>query len=359
MSGGLHVFHGLPGGLLDCGAGQLEECLGGPTLLHLPGEIDPPLFVSVLLHGNETSGWLGLRRLLAESPRLRRSLVVFIGNVAAAAAGVRTLPHQNDFNRIWRGPASRRGVAAEVIATLNDRRFFAAIDLHNNTGQNPHYAVVTDLSADNLGLAYLFDDKFVYVREPDTVLTRIFTGHCPAVALELGPVGDPRCEDRAFDYLKRCLDLESVPPADPRSLRAFRSVARVHIADGASFSFAGQDETHALVLTGGMEAVNFHELPTGTEFATTSANLGTVLRVSDPRHRDVTDDYFEVMEGRVVLRRPVVPAMYTTDPAVIRQDCLCYFMERMALDTEPSTGSSPTGTGTTGARPLFGSRSAH
>ena len=33
----------------------------------------------------------------------------------------------------------------------------------------------------------------------------------------------------------------------------------------------------------------------------------------------------------ILLKADVVPAMYTTDPYVVRQDCLCYFMERMAL----------------------------
>ena len=56
-----------------------------------------------------------------------------------------------------------------------------------------------------------------------------------------------------------------------------------------------------------------------------------MLQVLDVSHRDVTSAYFEKQGQAIVLRQSVVPAMYTTDPFVIRQDCLCYFMERMAV----------------------------
>ncbi|MDZ7668744.1 MAG: M14 family metallopeptidase [Gammaproteobacteria bacterium] len=336
MTNRLHIHEGLPAGLTDCDARTLAHQLGGPSLIHVPGHCQPPLLVSVLLHGNETSGWEGVRRLLAELPasnaRLPRSLILFIGNVEAAAAGVRTLPHQQDFNRIWGGAQGPEGeLAREVLAALAGRTLFAAVDLHNNTGQNPHYAVVTNLQRDNLGLAYLFDDKAVYVREPATVMTRSFADRCPAIALELGPIGDPRCDDRAFDYVKRCLNLQHIPPPDPARLQMFRTEARVHIADGVPFSFAGEDESFPLVLTGGLEAVNFHDLAAGTEFAVTRYASTEAFRVLDVQHRDVTARYFALAGSSVLLRQSVIPAMYTTDPLVIRQDCLCYFMERMPL----------------------------
>jgi hypothetical protein len=225
-------------------------------------------------------------------------------------------------------------MAARVAARLAEQPLFAAVDLHNNTGRNPHYGIVTDLSPDNLGLAYLFSDKAVYVREPDTVMTRIFAGRCPAVALEVGPVGDPRCEDRVYDFVKRLLTLDAIPDADLQQLQMFRTQVRVHVAPEITFLFADEaaDTSAAdLTLTGGIEAVNFHELPAGAEFGRTGQPPSAVLQVLDVQHRDVTDQYFEQVGACLRLKRSVVPAMYTTDPAVVRQDCLCYFMERMPL----------------------------
>lgn len=321
----------LPKGLLDCPATELHRLLGGPALVHLPGERGPALFVSVLLHGNEVSGWNGLRRLLREHARLPRAVSIFIGNVEAAALGLRSLPRQQDFNRVWRDAHGVEAqMAASVLASLRERGLFAAVDLHNNTGHNPHYGVVTDLDAGNLGLAYSFSDKAVYIREPDTVLTRVFAGRCPAVALELGPVGDPRCEERCYDYLARLLALDEVPPAPLENLSLFRTLVRIHVAADVDFAFAGDgSEDRALVLTGGLEGINFHELPPGASFGRTTRPLSEVLCALDVDHRNVTDAYFAVEAGDIKVRQSVIPAMYTTDPQVIRQDCLCYFMERM------------------------------
>ena len=98
----LTELHNLPEGILDRDTRSLQDLLGGPTLIHLPGDRQPALFLSVLLHGNETVGWEALRALLRQrlarygELRLPRALSIFIGNIAAAAAGVRHLPDQPD-----------------------------------------------------------------------------------------------------------------------------------------------------------------------------------------------------------------------------------------------------------------------
>jgi len=328
----LDVYAHLPEGLLDLPAQRLHEQLPRSTLIHVDGARGPELFVSVLLHGNETSGWDGVRRYLREHPVPQRSLSLFIANVDAAADNLRVLPHQQDYNRIWKGAS---GAEAELASALFDaiagRSYFAAVDLHNNTGHNPFYSVVTELAAHNFGLAYLFSDKAVYIREPDSTMTQAFSGRCPAVTLEVGPVGDPRCTDRVYDYIDRVLELDEVPAVDPQQLNLYESLARVHVCDGIDFGFSGDPTIAPLMLTGGVEAVNFHELPAGTPFGTSAEPLHRLLQVLDSSHCDVTDEYFEHTGVNVVLKRAIVPAMYTTDPYVVRQDCLCYFMQRLQI----------------------------
>ncbi len=326
-----------PAGLFDTDATRLQALLGGPSLIHVRGIREVPLFVSVLLHGNEVSGWNAVRRLLASPEPLARSLLVFIGNVDAAVRGLRMLPGQLDFNRIWHGEvAGPEGELARAVADYVRRiPLFAAVDLHNNTGHNPHYSVLTRLDASCRGLAYLFSRKAVYVQEPDTVLARLFDHLCPVVTLELGPVGDRTCEDRALDYLQRCLALDTVPCYGPVDL--YQARVRVHVRDDVRFSFVDDGLATPLVLTSGVEAVNFHALPAGSSFGRSSRPLTEVLRVLDVMHQDVTDQYLVHRDGEIELRRPVIPAMYTTDPLVVRQDCLCYFMETMELPAGSGT----------------------
>ncbi|MES9865689.1 MAG: hypothetical protein ABW157_10150 [Candidatus Thiodiazotropha sp. LLP2] len=52
------------------------------------------------------------------------------------------------------------------------------------------------------------------------------------------------------------------------------------------------------------------------------------LDVRDENGSDVGCDYFHIEEGQLCLNRMVMPSMLTKDLDVIRQDCLCYLMER-------------------------------
>ena len=359
---GLRCLDEVPAGLLSAEPHELSALLGGPTLLHVAGASDGcpkqagTLFISVLLHGNETSGWYAVRQLLRDHPAPRRDLLLFIGNVEAAARGVRTLPGQRDFNRMWREPT---GVAHQVLQRAAAQPLLAVVDLHNNTGKNPHYAVLTDLLPGSLSLAALFGDTAVYIEEPATVLTRAFSPQTPNVALELGPVGDGQATARGYDFLCRLLSLDSILPAPPAGIRLYRALARVHPRSGARFGFAGdaaganpadgdrrgqnaegvaarhgQQEGLDLVLNDAIEAANFARLPPGTLFGT--ASNGSALQVLDNKHTEATERFFDFQDNCIRLKTSVVPAMYTTDPNVVRQDCLCYFMEPLEWNEKSS-----------------------
>jgi len=338
----LRVLNHPPRGLFNTPARELAQVLGGPTLIYVQGDQNPPLFISTLLHGNETSGWQALCEVLGNGARLPRSVLLFLGNLDAAAQGVRSLPGQMDFNRIWRGANEHQPMVDELLQRLAQQPLFAALDIHNNTGRNPHYSVVTEITPQTSGLAYLFSDKAVWVEEPDSVLTRAVQHLCPATTVEVGPVDDPQSTVRTADLLQRYVELHEVPEEPPENLTLHRALARVHVVDGVAFDFADEmDEARLrdddLVLTAGMEAVNFHAVAEGTEFGFTRKPLHQTLQVLDAAHRDVTAQFLEEVHGDVSLCRAVVPAMYTTDRDVIRQDCLCYFMEEIESPIDGGT----------------------
>ena len=193
MSELLRELDEMPLTLLETSAEDLHDALGGPTLFHLRGNREPALFICVLMHGNETSGWDAVRKVLLDhldsgGLRLPRSLSLFIGNTAAAKEGVRHLPEQPDFNRVWPGSETHGTPEHELMRTvmdnMADREIFASIDLHNNTGLNPHYACVNVLEHQSLHLASLFGRTVVYFVRPRGVASMAMAALGPSVTLE-------------------------------------------------------------------------------------------------------------------------------------------------------------------------------
>ncbi len=324
----LRVFDEPPAGLFETSSRDLNALLGGPSLVRIAGEREPPLFISTLLHGNETSGWSALCELMATGTPPGRTILLFVGNPAAAAENVRHLSDQQDFNRIWNPPDP---LAAAVLDTLSNQALFAAVDIHNNTGRNPHYSVVTEISPSALALAYTFSDHAMYVETPDTVIIRPLASMCPSITVEVGPVGYAESDIRTLDLMTRLTELDALPDASSGTPRVYRSVARVFVNEEATFDFADDPDLHLatddLILTAGMEAVNFHSVPAGAEFGFTRQPLNHSLTVRNDAGEDVTGLYLQETHGDISLLQDVIPAMYTTDPEVIRQDCLCYFIE--------------------------------
>ena len=327
----------LPPGLLDCDAAALIRHLDGPTLIHLPGQREPALFVSVLMHGNETVGWEAIRRLLLDfdvgggDRPLPRSLALFIGNVRAAAAGVRHLPEQPDFNRVWPGSelpeTPVHGVMQQLVECMAARGLFASVDLHNNTGTNPHYACVNVIDNRYLHLATLFSRTVVYFTRPRGVQSQAMAELCPAITVECGKVKDQLGVDHALELIDACLHLADLPatPVPAHDIDLFHTVAQMKVPPDMDFAFPPAEAP--LVLSPTLEHLNFRELPPGTAFARCRTTQPP-LDVRDDWGRDVTRRYFVCEDGELRLRVPVMPSMLTCDAEVIRQDCVGYLLER-------------------------------
>lgn len=327
----LNELEALPKGLLDLPAAQLCQLLAGPTLIHLPGRHPEPLFVSVLLHGNEDSGWEAVRTLLLDylDQELPRALSLFIGNIDAAREGLRHLSGQPDYNRIWKGgEGSEPDMATMVVARMRQRRVFASIDLHNNTGLNPHYACINRLEQPFLHLATLFSRTVVYFLRPDAVQSMAFSALCPAVTVECGKVGQALGVAHAREFVEAALHLDHFPehPLPPGDYDLYHTVATMRIPDTLNFSFT--DSAADLWLPPDLDSFNFRELPAGTRLA--QVRDGQVqLTVTDEQGRDVSARYLHNDGDFLHTLLPVMPSMLTLDERVIRQDCLGYLMERL------------------------------
>lgn len=327
----LHVLDRLPEGLLELDARQLHTRLPGPTLIHLPGRRERPLFVSVLLHGNETSGWDAMREVLTAygERELPRALSLFIGNIAAARAGRRHLDHQIDFNRAWNaGDTPEHATMAAVVAEMRRREVEFSIDIHNNTGHNPHYGCVNSTDPRYLQLARLFSRLIVYFRQPDSVQSMAFAALCPAVTVECGRADMRGGADHAAEFVRAVLNLSALPshPIAAHDIDVFHTVATVRVHPDCRFTYG--EAACDLRFEATLDRINFAEIAAGTPIATVPGNFDSPLVVTNEAGDVVTDDYVEVTNGTVRFRRATIPAMITLDEEVIRQDCVCYLMER-------------------------------
>ena len=327
-------LYSLPEGFLTAKVEGLFDLLQKPSLIHLEGKNKQPLFISTLLHGNETTGFYALQKLLSkyQSSQLPRSLSIFIGNPEAAKDNQRRLERQADFNRIWPGTHEDFLAEAHMMQKVTDimrqKNVFASIDIHNNTGRNPHYGCINILNKQYMALAGMFSDIVVYFTSPKGVQSSAFAEFCPAVTLECGMSGEAGSVDHAFAYLDKCINLESISIEVPAHIRLFHTVARVTIPDNYSFGFA-DDAT--INLYPQIEMYNFCELEPGKAFAQIEPGSTAYLLVYDENEHEVGREYFEYNNNEIVLRKPVMPSMLTVDTRAIRQDCLCYLMEKISI----------------------------
>jgi len=335
----LTEFDHLPPGLLERPASALHHALDGPTLIHLEGKNPQPLFVTVLQHGNEVTGWEAIRRLLKshyEFDQLPRSLSILIGNVQAAKHRLRRLDDQLDYNRCWPGGNHADSDIGKMFQQVTDRVRsldpIAAVDIHNNTGLNPHYAAINRIRPKFLRLASYFSSKVVYFTMPAGTQSLALSEFCPSTTLECGQAGEIHGTDHSIGFLETCMHLSDIPTTalDADDVHLFHMVATVRVHDDALFGF-GRVPTE-IAFRENLDVLNFQELPAGISLGDVNGGPARPLVATDIDGVDVTGQYFRFDRCQIETVREIMPSMLTLDRRVIQQDCLCYLMERIHFE---------------------------
>jgi len=328
----LTILNKLPDGILNYDADQLYTILPGPTLIHLEGVQKKPIFISVLLHGNEHSGWLAIKQLLHNlDNKLPRSISLFIGNINAARYNLRHLPEQLDYNRIWNGfgDAAEYTMVRQILEEMQLRNVFAAIDIHNNSGFNPYYACINNLDDHFKYFARQFGPLIVYFKQPDSVLSIAFSKLCPSVTIECGQSGDQNGIQRVVAFLEDTITLKLFPEtvSDIELISIYQTVAIVKIPPEVSIGF-GEVETD-IQFDADLEQFNFREIHQNTTIAKISPiGTGRIVAIND-NGIDVTENYFYQHDGYIKTRQSIIPAMLTQKIDIIKNDCLCYLMTQI------------------------------
>ena len=334
----LNIIRHIPDEFLTTPPTELLRILEAPTLIHLQGQRPEPLFVSILLHGNETTGFFAIQEILKKYKDigLPRSLSIFVGNVLAAGQGARRLDSQVDFNRVWshgdfKPDGKEANMMRQVVDEMRQRHVFASIDIHNNTGLNPHYACINRMENAFYQLANLFSRTVIYFIRPQGVQSQAFAELCPAVTIECGKTEHRHGITHATQFIESCINLSEIPSRAmlKQDMDLFHTVATVKVPSEVNFSFT--DSNAQICFRSDLEKLNFCELPAGTGIGEVSNCNSTPLNVTDEAGSDVFKSYFKLEDHRLVTQCDIMPSMLTIESDIIKKDCLCYLMERISF----------------------------
>jgi hypothetical protein len=243
------------------------------------------------------------------------------------------LPGRPDLNRCFRPPweGDEGEVAGEALRLLREANPEALLDLHNNTGRNPPYAVVTGLDAARLNLAGLFGERTVVTDIRLGSLVEATSDDFPTLTIECGYAGDPAADEVAFHGLTRYFRLDRLETRRvivPR-MSVLEQPIRVQILPGRRLAFATAPVAGAdLTLAGDIDQHNFQPLLPGVPVGWLGAGADWPLEARDAAGNELSHDLFVEQDAQLVTRRGLIPIMMTTDPLVAASDCLFYVVQQ-------------------------------
>ena len=147
--------------------------------------------------------------------------------------------------------------------------------------------------------------------------------------MECGKIGGQASIAHAAEFVEAVLHLDHFPqhPVPAHDLELMHTVAIVKVPPGASFSFDGSAADFRF--RGDLDHLNFREMKPGTALGHRAPGCEARLLVQPGGQAPLEGEYFDYADGEIRLMRPMVPAMLTIDPLAVKNDCLCYLMERI------------------------------
>lgn len=315
---------------------EFLRLLGGPVAIRVDGRDHGRCRVLVtLLHGNEPSGFFAIHAWLRGAAVPATDVLIILGGANAALVdpplSSRLLPDGTDLNRcFWPGEGHEPNAQARAILELiESERPEALVDIHNNTGHNPAYGVVTRDGLAERCLVALFARRFVNYDLRLGALVEMSADVCPSVVVEVGRAGDPHADQLALDGVARFLGRKSVIDGDePPPLDAFARPVRVELARSLEVAFGSAARSDVdLTVDEEIDRHNFEVLPAGTTIGWVGRERGWPLVAIGADGRDRSRELFALERGRLSARRDLVPIMMTTDALIARSDCLFYVVE--------------------------------
>ncbi len=333
----------LPDAFYDLPIHAIQSLFPKPTLLHLAGSsAAKPLMISVLLHGNEHTGFYAvqslLKRYLRDGPGLPRPITLLIGNPMAASQNRRMLVDQEDMNRIWtKANAARSGhLVARIVQLLAEGDYELCLDIHNNTGKNPLYSCIPRRDHQHRNLAGLFAPTCIYFTEPESTQTVFLSRYTAAMTIECGRSASEPGLTMATQLLEALLRRDHESSRPTRDLRVFHTIARLKVRTDIRFQIAAKSFASSptcsdfagvdLLLRHDLDELNFSPTREPTLLGYLNGTRRDVIALDQLQESDLMSRTLFVEDDKLFLAPGFVPSMFTLDETVISQDCLGYLM---------------------------------
>ncbi len=318
------------------------ESLDGPTAWRVPGrDRSRCRIVTTLLHGNEPSGLIAVHDWLRSGREPAVDAICVLGNVEAArihpAFTNRSVPGRRDLNRCFHGPWDdvEGEIARQLLELIGRTAPEAVIDVHNNTGHNPPYAIGTTPTHTALQLSWIFSRDFVWSHLELGALIEGVTS-CPAITIEVGKSGEDAADLVATEGIARFFEADALfgngIAADTSQIRILTMPMRARLAPGRRLVMAQRPADGAdLTMPDDLDRHNFEDVPEGSRIGWVKGD-GCPLELIDEHGRDLADDYFERRGDELVARCTFMPIMITVDAAIAASDCLFYVVQHADPD---------------------------
>ncbi len=319
-------------------AERMLESLGGPALIRVTGRRSARSRVVVtLLHGNEPSGAEAVHAWLLDHRQPAVDAVFILASVDVALQpprfSHRMLPGVRDLNRCFDGPFDDRpgALAQEILQAIAAAQPECVVDVHNNTGHNPPYAIGTAIEASRLGLAAIFARRFIH---SDLRIGSLMEAvvDVPCVTIECGRAGDPAAAAIALQGIDRLMqlpDLETLAES-VGEIEILESMVRVRALDGVRLTMSdARNPDVDLTISHDIDRHNFQLIEDDTVLGWVDSAARWPVEACNADGRDCSRELFTIDNaGHLRSRGSWIPIMMTTDPVVARQDCLFYVVDR-------------------------------
>ncbi|MFL0810704.1 MAG: succinylglutamate desuccinylase/aspartoacylase family protein [Agarilytica sp.] len=312
------------------------QTLSSACVIEIPGRDGTSWRVaSVLVHGNEPSGFIAAHQFLKRNIVPKTNLALVIGSVRAAKHKPvfthRQIPGEFDLNRRF---GHEKDCHDRVTETARDISHYITslspqyvIDLHNTSGSGPAFAVSISDTSQVKKLASLFTPKMV--------ITHLVVGSlmeedfaCPTVTIECGGAGQQDSHNLAFEGLCRFAQFDSLDALDQNRIQCFYHPTRVEIHQGISLDY-GTEAAHEVDITliDNIEALNQHTVKAGTLIGWLERELEDCLLVRNEQGEDKVNDFFTSDNGKLLAKQDLQIFMATHRADIAMSDCLFYAVE--------------------------------